>query len=683
MLGLLVSLSIASQVTTLGEAPIETTTIELSGTTSSNGWTCYGGPMLVNQMELDPSGNAVWLATTVGLVRYDLHTGDAKRWTTLDGLTDNFVRDLTIDREGRVYAATFSGLSRLDPASGRFTCWAPEEIGHHDLSAVAIDHQGRPWVGCTGRYPQGAMCLKEKVWLMYNDGVMHTRMPDVVDEIAVDSQGGIWLIGTYGGIQPFAGYYSPQGPYISFIDRTGNPTTVPLPTKDGKEVSPRGLVFPADGVPVLLDRQGTVFRMEVKEWLEDEGRRIPDFLQAGWSDLSAQLKIAAPVMAARTDEKGIVWIATRDGIGPLSASGHEPRVPAPVRDGLIAFVLAPAGEFLAAGTPPGVFRWRNGKWAHIVNRLDGPIGGDRGYPVHGGAIGRGIDGRLYFTRGRTVAFDGTNWTVQDRPDGTIRNRLRQPVAASWQDPQSGKWLIQFRGEKASRTHEEFFKVPCFKTTLVDSHGHFWQVDYQESKFLEFTGKEIIDHAADCPYLFRRYRTYFESRIYNVLEDAKGTIWAFTIWGGLLRHDGGAKWSLVGSKFQGMMGGQPWKMCCNGDTIVCTGSWGTSEYHIPTGTWRNYVRKGVHAPEATAEYPGTMVEYAAPDREGRIWYGFYEAGLCVREKDGSLTHYTTAHGLANNSVWGIYTDDDGSLWFTTFSGASHFDPKRSAARPGTE
>ena len=44
-------------------------------------------------------------------------------------------------------------------------------------------------------------------------------------------------------------------------------------------------------------------------------------------------------------------------------------------------------------------------------------------------------------------------------------------------------------------------------------------------------------------------------------------------------------------------------------------------------------------------------------------------------DGSLTHYSTKDGLANGSVWGIWADDDGTMWFNTFSGTSHFDPAK--------
>lgn len=654
-------------------APVETNTIDLAGVTSSNGWTYYGGPMMVNAIVPDARGDAAWLATTVGLVRYDLKSQQARRWTTLDGLIDNFIRDLAADREGRIYAATFSGLSRFEPRSGRFTNWGYDQIGHSDLAATAIDKEGRPWVGCTGRYTRGAMCLLSNgVWAAYCDGVMHMEMPECVSDIAVDSQGGVWLIGSTGGIKPVCGYYIPTGPYASYIDRYGNATAVPLPRKDGKELEIRTIAFAADNTPIALAGSGVLYRMEVKQWLTDGDRRIPDFLQAEWRDWSAEKKIP-PVMALNNDSGGVLRAVTSEGIGVITDKGFEARIPLPVPNGIQCFARVGDGaETLCAGAAAGIYRWRNGKWSLVVNRLDGPICG-RGYPIHGGGIGRGLDGKLCLSRGSSVAFDGKNWTVQTEPRSIVADRLRRSVAESWQDPATGKWMIRRAEWDKSKTHDEYFGVPRFSAGLADSRGRFWEVNYNECKLLEFTGRKIVDHSEDCPYLFRRYHSYFDSRIYSVMEDAKGQIWVFTMWGGLLRHDGDKNWSLMGSKFNGIMGGHPWKLCCNGETIVCAGPWGTSEYHIPSGTWRNYTRKGSVTSEATAEFPGSMVEYAAPDREGRIWYGFYEAGVSVREKDGLLVRYTTADGLANNSVWGIYGDQDGAMWFTGFSGANRFDP----------
>ena len=64
----------------------------------------------------------------------------------------------------------------------------------------------------------------------------------------------------------------------------------------------------------------------------------------------------------------------------------------------------------------------------------------------------------------------------------------------------------------------------------------------------------------------------------------------------------------------------------------------------------------------------------PDTKGRVWYGTYEGGVCCRDPDGNWECFTTNDGLACNSVWGVWCDDDGTMWFTTCSGAQRLDLK---------
>jgi ketosteroid isomerase-like protein len=125
----------------------------------------------------------------------------------------------------------------------------------------------------------------------------------------------------------------------------------------------------------------------------------------------------------------------------------------------------------------------------------------------------------------------------------------------------------------------------------------------------------------------------------------------------------------------MLGMSLWMWASNGrDTIAFGGPWGSSDYNTLTGVWKNYIKQDLKFPGTISEFPGSMVEYAAADLDGRMWYGFYESGVSCRERDGSLTHYTVKDGLPNGSVWGIWADDDGTMWFNTFSGTCHFDPK---------
>jgi ligand-binding sensor domain-containing protein len=62
-------------------------------------------------------------------------------------------------------------------------------------------------------------------------------------------------------------------------------------------------------------------------------------------------------------------------------------------------------------------------------------------------------------------------------------------------------------------------------------------------------------------------------------------------------------------------------------------------------------------------PGSLARVFAinDDEDGNIWIGTVDAG--VWKYDGvKLTNYTTKDGLSTNSVYGIYKDKKGKLWF---------------------
>ena len=56
------------------------------------------------------------------------------------------------------------------------------------------------------------------------------------------------------------------------------------------------------------------------------------------------------------------------------------------------------------------------------------------------------------------------------------------------------------------------------------------------------------------------------------------------------------------------------------------------------------------------------------RDGAVWAGTLSAGAS-RFKDGAFTNFTTANGLASNTVGSILESDDGTMWFGTPNGVS--------------
>jgi len=72
-------------------------------------------------------------------------------------------------------------------------------------------------------------------------------------------------------------------------------------------------------------------------------------------------------------------------------------------------------------------------------------------------------------------------------------------------------------------------------------------------------------------------------------------------------------------------------------------------------------------------PSERVDYLALAADGSVWVGTWASGPGIARFDGQeWTLYSTRDGLASNSIAGMATTPDGSLWVATGEGVSRFD-----------
>ncbi|MGD2092057.1 MAG: two-component regulator propeller domain-containing protein [Candidatus Aminicenantes bacterium] len=65
----------------------------------------------------------------------------------------------------------------------------------------------------------------------------------------------------------------------------------------------------------------------------------------------------------------------------------------------------------------------------------------------------------------------------------------------------------------------------------------------------------------------------------------------------------------------------------------------------------------------------------PQKKDIFWLGTDNSGLCkFNKKTKEITSFTTRNDLPNNTVYGIFKDEQGYLWFSTNKGIVQFDPK---------
>ncbi len=171
-------------------------------------------------------------------------------------------------------------------------------------------------------------------------------------------------------------------------------------------------------------------------------------------------------------------------------------------------------------------------------------------------------------------------------------------------------------------------------------------------------------------------------VYSIAEDRSGKLWFGTNGGGISRYDPSP--SVVGSKSfttfttaQGLAGNTVHSIFRDrsGNVWFGTGEGGVSRYDGSTFTTFSI----------TQGLANNAVFSIAEDRSGKLWFGTNGGGVsryapsAPPGSPGSFTSFTTAQGLANNVVKSIIEDKAGNIWFgTNGGGISRYD---ASASPG--
>jgi signal transduction histidine kinase/ligand-binding sensor domain-containing protein len=83
-------------------------------------------------------------------------------------------------------------------------------------------------------------------------------------------------------------------------------------------------------------------------------------------------------------------------------------------------------------------------------------------------------------------------------------------------------------------------------------------------------------------------------------------------------------------------------------------------------WNRATEKFFTFSEAEGFPSGKSPSSFAEDREGNLWFGFYEGGL-VRYQHGRFTEFSTADGLPAGLITALHLDQSGRLWLASSSG----------------
>lgn len=145
------------------------------------------GPQVVHVRALQAeTSDTLWIGHVDGLTRY----GTAPvTFTTADGLPDNRVNALAMDRNGRLWIGTANGLASV--RDGKVVP-APEtsRLASPIVNAIVEDREGRVWIGSTST-PTGGVTLLDPAGTQIftpERGLTHPY----TNQLLVDRRGDVW-----------------------------------------------------------------------------------------------------------------------------------------------------------------------------------------------------------------------------------------------------------------------------------------------------------------------------------------------------------------------------------------------------------------------------------------------------------------------------------------------------------
>jgi signal transduction histidine kinase/ligand-binding sensor domain-containing protein len=477
------------------------------------------------------------------------------------------------------------------------------------------------------------------------------------------------------------------------------------------------VIYDRENTPAL--RENSVFCLMAGHdgtlWIGEEGGGLASYSGGVFRSWSRQEGLTNNyVRALREDDRHDIWVGTDDGLfrlrqGSFTRMDDRNGVPASSVHALYSgtggrlwvggyhfFSLSDAGvaEFLLPGgladNVKSILQTRDGTmWVGTVSGLERRLPGDQ----------------ARFTRVETIHttvrslrqdLDGAVW-IGTIGEGLFRyrdgvfSRLTAPaslpgntVLASFEDSERNIWIGTQTGLlRLSRTAVRTFPLADaadadFGTVYEDRDGTLWVTG---AHLFRFSGSAALAQHLPPPLDGVRVR--------NVFRDTSGVLWVGTDGQGVFRwgkgsprlitnihpyirafaedRDGGiwigtdggyCRWRTEGIDYYELHQSVRALLIDRGGDLWVGKDLGLSRLHM-----------GKPAEDAITErLRGIKVWAIHEDPEGGMWFGTRGSGL-FRWKQGKVTAYTTARGLASNSIYEILEDGRGWFWMSGPNGIS--------------
>lgn len=594
---------------------------------------------------LQDSRGLMWFGTQDGLNTFDGYSFKVYSNNPEDpsSITSGQVRDLMEDRSGFIWVCTWGyGLDRFDREKGVFEHYRhdgddPDSLSMDVVQVIFEDEQdGKIWIGTQG----GGLDLLDVATGKFKH---HRFDPD--DEgslshnhvwaVLVDRAGGLW-VGTHSGLNHMA---KGADRFTRYLHREDDPDGLPLDHVSALFEDSRGRLWVGTlgGGLSLMDR-GTG-RFTHYQHQRDDSSSLSD----------------NEIFALVEDEKaGRLWVGTGGGLGLFDPD---------------------SGKTLTYKHQVGI---RDSLGHNLVRDLHR----DRSGTIWVGTYGNGVS--MY-----SGAHSGIrHYKSEPNESNTLSTN---DVRCFYRSKDNNLWvgtatggLNFFEAETGRATHyrhdladSKSLAHDRVLTLLEDSKGRFWVGSY--------AGVDLMDRKNGT---FQYQHQLFDNtpnpkmrQVRHISEDRDGAIIVTSQGGGIafLDSDGSVR----------TYDHDPLNNDSLGDAIVFStfvdpvdvgrklwfSTAGGMDCFDPETERFTHYRSDPNDPTSLS-YNYVMHIYGHPDRfQEELWVATLGGGLNrFDRRSETFRAYHVADGLPNNTVYGIQSDNHGSLWLSTNAGLSRFNPE---------
>lgn len=601
-----------------------------------------------------------------------------RHYGVYEGLPHSTVKCILQDSRGYLWIGTADGLARFD--GYRFTTYDTSDgLGHSFINSIAEDHQGRVWIATNGG---GVSCFIDCVPQTVSIGNVAdkaarqkfvsfrlTDQPEAnrVNAVLSDSDDRLWC-GTDAGLFRAS---VPRGKVESLKFEVVVPHA-PATIAMGAFADSRGrlwfgngnMIVEAVGDRIITYGPGTMFGREIRCFAEDhQGRLLAandggllEFVETGdhtgpgsWKGAPIGLSNYGSPYCLLVDSGGVLWLGTehglikyKDGKTAIYTTSNG------LSDNFIHSLDLDQDRNLWIGIDNGGLCMLSGEPVVGFGRSDGlpdapveKLFEDRAGHVYVGTRGGGL---LEMTDGKVLPV---KWS-QVPAFSSIGQRIRQDGKGDWWIG-TDRGLFFFLGPDLGRARGRLItraeggpETGVVGEIYEDPKGKLWFGTLDNVLYcIDRSGQ---DGRPDIHRIPLNYRFPYR----RIISDPKGDLWI------------GAQ-SLLSRVIDGQ------------DSLLQPAE-GVPDVNPKIKPMWDLAQMKLPRAEGLPEI-GTRAFFL--DSRGWLWIGLRNKGVSVTTAPSdyplSFVNYSTADGLASNTVWSITEDDFGRMYFGTGRGLDRFDP----------